>query len=182
MHFHLNLASRTYLDRRSVQRWLLLAGGVLALLLLVNLLYAWRNVQQLRQVDAHLAEVEAKLLSHRGGAAKAYTPERFAQVMAEVGAANKMIDADQFRWSVLLGRLEELLPEDVAVRDLKPDFKTRSLEISAVARDTAAMTAMLDALLSSADMHKAHLRNQSWQDQADGESVLSFSVVILEAF
>ena len=97
--------------------------------------------------------------------------------MGQIGAANKIIDADQFRWSVLLGRLEELLPEDVAIRTLTPDFKERSLQITAVARDTAAMTALLDALLSSPDMKQAYLLNQSWDEPASGESVVSFSIV-----
>ncbi|TLM66054.1 MAG: PilN domain-containing protein [Deltaproteobacteria bacterium] len=179
MHFRLNLASRVYLDRRSVQRWLLLSAGLLALLLAVNLLYAWRNFQQLGQVNGHLAEIEEKLASQRGSSATAYSPERFAQVMDTVGSANKMIAADQFRWSALLGRLEELLPADVAIRSLKPDFKERSLEIAAIARDTAVMTELLDALLSSPDLQRVSLLNQAWDEQAGG---VKFSIAIKEAF
>lgn len=182
MHFRLNLASRVYLDRRSVRRWLLLCGGLLALVLAVNLLYSLRNFQQLRQVNGHLAEIESKLASQRGSASTKYTPESFARVMAEIGSANKIIEADQFRWSVLLGRFEELLPEGVAIHSLAPDFKERSLEIKAVARDTAAMTALLDVLLSSPDMKRVYLSEQSWDAPANGEPVMSFSIVILEAF
>lgn len=182
MHLHLNLASRVYLDRRSVQRWLLLIGGLLLLLLAINLLYAWRNLQQLRLVDERLIEMEGKLASQRGSAATAYTPESFARVMGQIGAANKVIEADQFRWSGLLGRLEELLPDDVAIRTLKPNYKDRALQITAVARDTAAMTELLDSLLESTDMSQAYLLNQSVADQPDGESVVSFSIVIREAF
>lgn len=181
MHFRLNLASRTYLDRRSVRRWLLLIGGLLMLLLAVNALYAWRNLQQLRQVDGRLTEIEGKLASQRG-TTTTFTPESFARVMAEIAAANKMIDADQFRWSGLLGRLEELLPDDVAIRTLKPNYKERSLQITAVARDTAAMTALLDVLLASADMGQVYLLNQAAAEQADGESIVAFSIVIREAF
>ncbi|MCM2264510.1 MAG: PilN domain-containing protein [Desulfuromonadales bacterium] len=181
MHFRLNLASRTYLDRRSVRRWLLLVGGLLVLLLAVNLLYAWRNLQQLRQVDGRLTEIEGKLASQRGSTA-IYTPESFARVMREIAAANKMIDADQFRWSGLLGRLEELLPDDVAIRTLTPNYKERSLQITAVARDTAAMTELLDVLLTSTDMSQVYLLNQASSEQPDGELVVSFSIVIREAF
>lgn len=182
MHFRLNLASRVYLDRRSVRRWLLLGSGLLALVLAANLLYALRNYQQLQQVNGHLGEIESKLASRKGSTATKYTPEGFARVMAQIGAANKMIEADQFRWSALLGRLEELLPEEVAIRTLTPDFKERSLEIKAVARDTAAMTALLDTLLASRDLNKVHLLDQSWEQPANGEATLSFSIVIQEAF
>jgi type IV pilus assembly protein PilN len=182
MHFRLNLASRVYLDRRSVRRWLLLGSGLLALVLAVNLLYAFRNIQQLQQVNGHLTEIESKLASRRGSASTKYTPEAFARVMTQIGAANKMIEADQFRWSALLGRMEELLPEGVAIRNLAPDFKNRSLKISAVARDATAMTALLDALLSSSDMKQARLLEQSWDEPANGEPVMSFSIEIREAF
>lgn len=182
MHFRLNLASRVYLDRRSAQRWLLLLGGLLALLLAVNVLYAWRNLQQLRQVDGRLAEIEGKLTSRRGKVTVAYTSESFARVMNEIGAANRIIEADQFRWSGLLGKLEELLPDEVAIRTLKPNFKDRSLQITAVASDTAGMTELLDTLLTSTDMNQVYLLNQAAEEQPDGDLVVSFSIVIREAF
>jgi len=182
MKFCLNLASRVYLDRRSVRRWMLLIGGLLGLLLAVNLLYGFRNLQQLRQVDAQLAELDSKLAAQRGRVPSTYSPERFAQVMGHVAAANQIIDADQFRWTAMLGRLEELLPDNVAIRSLQPDFEERSLQVSAVARDMEAMTKLLDALLGSADMNQAYLLNQTLNEQADGETVMQFSVVIREAF
>ena len=131
MEFRLNLASRVYLDRRSVRRWLLLVGGLLALFLASSLLYAYSNFAQLRLVDS---------------------------------------------------RLEKLLPDDVAIRSLQPNYRDHSLHITAVARDTAAMTGLLDALLASADMQQAFLLNQSPGEQPDGESVVQFTIVIREAF
>jgi hypothetical protein len=182
MEFRLNLASRAYLDRRSVQRWLLLVGALLALLLATSLLYAYRNVQQLRLVDSRLAEIEARLISQRGHTNTTYTPENFARVMGEIGAANQIIDADQFRWTALLGRLEELLPDDVAIRDLHPNYRDGSLQIKAIARDTEAMTRLLDALLATADMKEAYLLTQAAGEQSNGEAVIEFSIVIREAF
>lgn len=182
MHFRLNLASRTYLDRRSTQRWLLLIIGLLGVLLTVNLLYSWRNVQQMRQVNSRLMEIEGKVVAQRSSTATTYTPEEFKRVMAEISSANKMIDADQFRWSTLLGKFEDLLPDRVAIRSLKPNYKDRSLQIAAVAKDTAAMTELLDTLLTSADMSQVYLLNQALADQPDGETVVSFSIVIREAF
>lgn len=182
MEFRLNLASRVYLDRRSVRHWLLLIGGLLSVLLAVNLFFGYRHWQQLRLVDSQAAEVDSKLAAQRGQAPSAYSPERFARVMGQVGAANQIIDADQFRWTALFGRFEELLPDEVAIRSLQPNFRDRSLEVSLVARDMAAMTELLDALLASADMSQAFLQNQSLTEQADGGSVIQFSVVIREAF
>lgn len=182
MEFRLNLASRSYLDRRSVQRWLLLVGVLLALLLAVNLLYANRIVQQLSLVNGRLSEIDARMTAQLGRTSTVYTPENFARVMGEVGVANQIIDADQFRWTVLLGRFEELLPDDVAIRSLQPNYRDHSLQITAVARDTTAMTRLLDALLASTDMKEAYLLTQASGEQPNGEPVVEFSVVIREAF
>ena len=74
------------------------------------------------------------------------------------------------------------LPEDVAIRTLQPNYRDRSLQITAVARDTGAMSKLLDALLDSADMHQVFLLNQAASEQPDGGSVVQFSIVIREAF
>ena len=182
MEFRLNLASRDYLDRRSVRRWLLLIGGLLGVLLAVNLLYGYRYLQQMRLVDVQLAEINGKLAAQHGRTPSTYTPERFAQVMGQVAAANQIIDADQFRWTTLLGRFEELLPEEVGIRSLEPNYQDRSLQVSAVASDMTAMTELLDALLASADMNQVYLLNQAQAVQANGETIVQFSVVIREAF
>jgi type IV pilus assembly protein PilN len=182
MHFRLNLASRVYLDRRSVQRWLLLTGGLLMLLLAVNLLYTYRYVQQLLVIDGRLAEIDDKLAARRGTTTTAYTPENFARVKGQIGAANQIIDADQFRWTALLGRFEALLPEEVAIRSLQPNYRDRTLQVTAVARDTAAMTAFLDELLGSEDMRQAFLLNHALTEQPDGGTLVAFSIVVREAF
>ena len=182
MEFRLNLASRVYLDRRSVRRWLCLTVGVMALVLTASLLYVWRNMEQLQLADSRLAEIDARLTAQRGQRASAYTPEAFTRVMGEVAAANQIIVADQFRWTALLGRFEALLPDDVAIRSLQPNYRDRSLQINPVARNTLAMSKLLDALLGSPDMNQAFLLNQVENEQNDGRSAVQFSILIREAF
>jgi Tfp pilus assembly protein PilN len=182
MEFRLNLASRSDLDRRTVRRWLLLAGALAALLLGVNLVYGYLNLQQLRQVDRHLAELDAKLLVQRDPAAGAYTPANLARIQAQIEAANQLIAADRFRWTALLGRLEELLPEQVAIRTLKPNYRDRSLQVSAVAVDAKGMTEFLDKLLASGDLGQAHLISHALAAQQESEAALQFSLTIQEAF
>ena len=182
MEFRLNLASRSYLDRRSVRRWLLLVGVLSLLLLAVNLYYAYLNVQQLTQVDAHLAELDSKLMAQRSETAVAFTPENLARVKAQIDAANQIIAADRFRWTNLLGRLEELLPEDAAIRSLKPNYRDHSLQLTAVAETTQGMTTFLDRLLASADLAGVHLSSQALLIEEGGGEIVEFSLVIQEAF
>ena len=156
MELQLNLASRFYLDRRSVRRWLLLLGVLLTLWLAVDLLYGYRCLQQWQQAGAYLSEIDKRLARERG--------------------------IDQFRWTALLSRLEALLPEDVAIQSLRPDYGKRSLQLNLVARDTAAMTELLDTMLNSEDMSQVFLSSQSQTSQESGESLVQFSLTIQEAF
>lgn len=182
MELRINLASRVYLDRRTVRRWLFLSLVLLALLLAVNILYGYRNVRQLEQVEQHITEMETRLVKQRGLQVKDFSKERFAEVMGEVSAANQIIAADRFRWTSLLGRFEELLPGDVAISSLTPDFRSRSLKISATARDEAGVKELLDRLLGSSDMNQVFLLSQATTEQPDGSYGVSFSLLIREAF
>lgn len=182
MEMRLNLASRSYLDRRSARRWMLLVAALLAVLLAVNSLYAYRSWQQLQQVDARLAEAGEKLAARHGQVRESFSAEAYAQVMGRVAAANELIAAEGFRWTGLLGRFEGLLPDQVSIRSLQPDFKERSLKVSAVAADVPAMTAFIDALLASAEQRQVYLLSQGPEDLPDGSPAVQFSLVIREAF
>jgi Tfp pilus assembly protein PilN len=182
MELHLNLASRFYLDRRSVRRWLLLLGILLSVWLAVDLLYGYRCLQQWQQAGAYLQELDKRQAREQGIVVSGYTPEKLAQVRERIGAANELIVADQFRWTALLSRLEALLPEDVAVQSLRPDYAKRTLQLTLLARDTAAMTELLDTLLNSEDMSQVFLGSQSQTRQESGESLVQFTLTVQEAF
>lgn len=182
MELRLNLASRFYLDRRSVRRWLLLLGGLLTVWLAVDLLYGYRYLVQWRQAGTYLEELDQRQAKARGVEVSGYTPEKLARVKEQIGAANQIIVADQFRWTALLSRLEALLPDDVAIQSLKPDYAKRTLQLTLVARNTAAMTELLDAMLNSEDMAQVFLASQAQANQESGESVVQFSLTVQEAF
>jgi len=186
MMFQLNLAEKPYVNRRSLRMWLLFAGGALSLVLLLNLVYGYQNYLQYQQVGAHLEELDVRLASRQGVSGFPVTPEALELVSRQLAAAETIIAADRFRWTRLLGRLEELAPARVAVRSLRPDFKSHSLQISAVARDLRDMTAFLDALLESPDLAKVSLAGHSEKEEKSSqgrpESVIQFTLSIEEAF
>ena len=182
MELRLNLASRFYLDRRSVRRWLLLLGSLLTVWLAVDLLYGYRYLRQWQQAGVYLEEIDQRLARERGIEVSSYTPEKLARGREQIGAANQIIVADQFRWTALLSRLEALLPDDVAIQSLKPDYGKRTLQLTLIARDTAAMTELLDAMLNSEDMAQVFLGSQTQNNLEAGDSVVQFSLTVQEAF
>ena len=70
----------------------------------------------------------------------------------------------------------------MAVRSLTPNYRDRSLQVSAAAIDVKAMTEFLDNLLSSSDLKQAYLLSQSPVQQQESEVGVQFTLVIKEAF
>jgi len=186
MQIQLNLASRPYYNRRAVRFWLLATGLFLVLMLILNLVFGYQNYRQYQQVGRHLAELDTRLMDVQG-----YVPEKFSSddydlTLEQVAELNRVLEADQFRWTSLLNRLEELVPDNVSINSIQPDFSSRSLRVQAVSRDVQGMTDFLDALLASPDLNQAFLQqHRELKDQSKGgrsAADIGFSLEIREAF
>jgi len=184
MEIKLNLASKPYLNRQIVRRWILFACTVLVLLLISNFYYLYQNYRQLALLENLHAELETQVASVAGAPAS-YTLTNHSAVREQVSIANEVVAADQFRWTHLLSRFEELVPADVSLRSIRPDFKGRSVQLACIARDVPAMTAFVDNLLGSEDFNQAYLQNHAEAEtELNGRSqvMINFSLQIQEAF
>lgn len=177
MKIKLNLASKPYLYRQSVRLWLLLACSILLLLLVINGYYGYQNYRQLSLLESRFLELAGQASGVQRTPA-GYTLENYAIVRAEVTLANEIVAADQFRWTALLSRFEELVPADVSIRTIQPNFSERSVRLACIARDVSAMTRFVDNLLTSEDLNQAYLQRHSEVESGQ----VGFSLVIREAF
>ena len=183
MKIKLNLASKPYLNRQSVRLWLLLACSFMLLLLVLNGYYGYQNFQQLRLLESRFLALDGQVSTVQG-VPSGYTPEGYADVGDKIVLANEIVAADQFRWTVLLSRFEELVPDDVSIRTIQPNFKERSVQLAGVALDVSAMARFVDNLLLSEDLNQAYLQRHGEVKSGQGDSQLyvGFSLVIREAF
>lgn len=184
MEIRINLSSKPYLNRRNVRLWLLVACAVTVLLLVLNLVFAYQNIRHLARLDSRMEEMAGQV-SGQSISASGYTAEKLAALKNEIARDNEIVAADQFRWTRLLGRFEELLPAEVSIRSIQPDFKDRSVQLSCVARDVTAMTQFVDLLLRSEDLNQAYLlRHGDVESSVAGMPAIQtgFSLVIREAF
>ena len=184
MEIKLNLASKIYLNRQSVRLWLLIASTLLIILLLLNLFYGLQGLKQLSVLDSRLNELELQVADVRGAPAD-YSPEKYQAIKGEVAVANQIVAADQFRWTELLSRFEDLVPKNVSLQSIQPNYKERSLNLRGVARDVTAMTGFMDNLLTSDDFKQAFLQQHAEIDvelQGRTQKQTGFSLVIREAF
>ena len=184
MEIKLNLSSKPYLNRQRIRLWLLLSCVFMALVLALNCSYGYQNWRQLRLLESRSLELR-EMASGVPGATTDYSPEEYAAIKGEVALENEIIAADQFRWTILLSRFEELLPVDVSIRSIQPDFNGHSVQLACLASDVSAMTRFVDNLLTSEDLNQAYLQSHGEVTSAlDGRELVqvSFSLTIREAF
>lgn len=185
MKLTLNLASRTYLNRRGLTTlyWVLIAA--LVALLAFNLVFFYRSQAQARQIRGHLEELDRDMIKGQGEA-QTFNQTAYEALLASVEAANGIIAKDSFRWSELLGQLEQLVPAGVALRSIQPDFKAGSLTLQGVADDIPQLRTFLDQLVADERLGDATLLQQARLELQDPEgqesTVVAFSVAVKGAF
>ena len=184
MEIKLNLARKPYLNRQSVRLWLLIACAFMVLMLGLNCSYGYQNWRQLRVLESRFQELGGQITGDQGDST-GYSPESYAALKNEITFENEIVAADQFRWTALLSRFEELLPADVSIRNIQPDYKGHSVRLACLALDVSAMTRFVDKLLLSEDLSQVFLLQHGEIDSAQkdgGPPQIGFSLLIREAF
>lgn len=161
MKLTLNLASRSYVNRRAL--YAAYAATIVALLLLggFNLTRAWRLNVQAGQIETRLAELEARAGAVRGASGGAITPAALEQQRAAIGFANEILLRDSFRWTSLLDRLEAVAVEGVSIRALQPNFKNQALRLTGHARSIKELREFIDRLIAAPGFSEVYLLQQS---------------------
>jgi type IV pilus assembly protein PilN len=145
MYFSINLATRTYLDRRVVNR----VGAALFILLL--LLLAWNvyriawNSGELRRLRADIVSYETKLNSRPSGVSET----EYTQMLESIKFYNEIIDRKTYNWMGLLEQLENATPDGIALSHVTPDRKSGDIKIEGRAKNFAHLKSYLDKLEDS---------------------------------
>jgi len=145
MYFSINLATRTYLDRRLVNR----IGAVIALVLLVFLAWninraAW-SFGELRRLRGEIATFEGRLSSRPDGVSE----KEYTGLLGTIGFYNEIIGRKSFDWLGLLEQLELSTPEGIALSALTPDRKSGVVKIDGRAKTFVQVRMYLDKLEDS---------------------------------
>lgn len=142
MLLKINLASRTYLNRKKFNTVVMAVGIVLGLFLLINI----------RDVASNAGDISstARQIAVYDGKAPAVVPEKeYQTVLAKIRFANQIIDKKAFSWISLLDRLETVVPDGVALNAIEPNTKTGELKLGGVAKSFKNMRQLMENLESS---------------------------------
>lgn len=182
MKLNLNLATRPYLNRRALYTAYAVVAAVLTLLLALNLGAMFRSRGQSRQLEARLAEIDRMAVAEQGSGG-GFTPEAYQKLLKQIRFANEIIEQESFRWTVLLSRLEEDVPDGVGITGIRPDFKKKMLAVTGQAREVDDLRLLLDNLIASPHYDDVLLLQQGRVEARDGNAGgITFSLSVRGGF
>jgi type IV pilus assembly protein PilN len=145
MYFSINLATRTYLDRRLVNRIGVCLAALLLMLLAWNINRAAWSYGELRRLRADIAADEGRLNSRPQGVSE----KEYTGLLGTIGFYNEIIGRKAFNWLGLLEQMEQVTPDGIALSALSPDRKSGAVKIEGRARNYAQLRVYLDKLEDS---------------------------------
>ncbi len=178
MKYSINLASRSYINKKALYLGYLVCGVVLLAGLVYNIGYFFELRSQISTTEARLKELEDKVLASQGGDVADYSAARYEKVLAEIEQANMILQRDNFRWTVLLGELEQVVPGNVKILTIDPDHEKKTVKLSGMARRLKDMKGFIDNLIESDNYSDVLLLSQAATDSGD----VRFSIELLGAF
>jgi Tfp pilus assembly protein PilN len=145
MRFTINIATRTHIDRKMVNR----AGyAVLALLLVLlvwNISRTFWSLGELRRLQADNAAYEKNLNSRPSGVSE----KDFTRLLEDIQFYNEIIGRKSYNWLGVLEQLEVTTPDGIALSSLGIDKKTGELKFEGHARSFAQVRSYIEKLEDS---------------------------------
>ena len=145
MRFTINLATRTYLDHRAVNR---LAFCAIVMLLIVsgwNITRSLSDMRELSRVNIEIASIQSRLGAKPSGISEA----DFSRQKAHIRYYNEIIERKSINWLKLLELFESVTPPGVSLSSLSPDKKIEMWKLEGRARSFKGVQQYLEKLNSS---------------------------------
>jgi type IV pilus assembly protein PilN len=172
MRFVLNLATKRYVDQRSVT---LILGSVVVLALLAALYNGFRiagNVQALQQVEGQLAAIAGSYQKGSGVSEKEYTA-----LLGTIAQTNDILVRKGREWLLIFQRLEETVPDGVAITSLEPDMKAKNLKIQGVAGSFGRLRRFVENLQGSPHFRAVSLESHAENREGEmGRTTVTFTL------
>lgn len=179
MKYTINLASRSYVNKKALYLGYLVCGILLVAGLFYNLAYYYDLQKQIETTETRLNELKDKILASQGGEVADYSVARYEMVLTQIQLANGILSRDSFRWTALLDQLEQVVPGNVKIQSISPDHEKNAVKLSGTAKGLADLKKLLDNLIG-AELYDEVLLFEQAAEKAGGE--ISFSIELLGAF
>jgi len=148
----INFASRDYVIARKAYVVLALCIAVSALVFIAN----YRGYNSALEKEARLTgRLKSQETWYRDAGLrlerikKTVSDEDVKAAAREANFANEAIARRTFSWTLFLNRLEEVVPDGVGIKSIKPNFVTLDVDISGTALDVEPLVEFVDRMTRS---------------------------------
>ena len=163
MRFTINLATRTCLDHRLINR---LGGCAIAVFLVIavwNVSRVSSNMGELSRLNAEIAAIQNRLGTRPGGISES----EFGRQKTRIRFYNDIIERKSSNWLGILELFENVTPEGVSLSSLSQSKKLEEWKLDGRARSFKSVQLYLEKLEASKNFSNVLLL--SHQNLADGE-------------
>jgi type IV pilus assembly protein PilN len=165
MRFTINLATRTYLDHRALNRIGYCAIAVLLVLAVWNVSRVASTLGEQSRLRGEIASLESRI----GAKSKGVSETDASRQKARIRFYNKIIESKSINWLGKLETFEDVTPEGVSLSLLSPGKKTGEWNLEGRARSFKAVQRYLEKLYASKRFSNVLLL--SHQNITSGENV-----------
>lgn len=145
MRFTINLATRTYLDHRLLNRGAFVIIALLVLVLAWNITRVSSSMGEQSRLSADIAIIEGKIAAKPSGVSDA----DFNRQKTRIRFYNEIIERKSFNWLNLLDLFESVTPESVCLASLTPNKKKGEWRLDGRAKTFKGVQQYIEKLESS---------------------------------
>jgi len=172
MRTYINLTTKRYVDGRKISVWLSIVTLMLATGFIYMVIAVIQNMGELRRLNSEISVFEGKFKSSGAGVKES----DYKNLLARINFTNDLIDNKNMNWLGLLNRLEEAVPDGVAIASLEPDLKKNELKISCVALKFANLRKLIENLENSNYFTNVTLLSQRTTSAGENQSGFEFDI------
>lgn len=171
MQLKINLATKSYINRKQLNLAFAAALGLLVFLCLIQIKLYISNAEEIKR----LADIKASVDANSRKIPGKFSEEEYAKVITEIQFANSIIDRKSFEWVELLNRLENVVPSGVSLTSVTPDTKESKLKLSGISINLGRIRQFIEQLEESDYFSDVFLEKQEQKDNEDLNAI-SFSI------
>lgn len=172
MRFTINLATRTYINHRLVNRIFAITSAILLLMLVWNARNIFTGLGEINRLKADISKYESQLSARPDGV----SDQDYARMQSNIRFYNGIINRKTSDWIGLLDQLEKVTPEGIALTSFAPDPKTKEIKIEGEARTFSKVRNYLEKLEESKAFRNVQLQSHQETATTDKGRIVKFAV------
>jgi Tfp pilus assembly protein PilN len=145
MRFTINLATRTYLDHRLLNRVAYCAIAVLIVIAGWNVSRVSSNMGEQSRLTAEITAAQSRVVAKPGNISE----KEFSRQKVHIRFYNEIIERKSTNWLNLLELFENVTPEGISLASLSPDKKQEEWKLEGRARSFKSVQQYLEKMDAS---------------------------------